>query len=528
MSEKDFQYQIQVKILKIFNWVFFFVLLALFFILWKEDRMAQFRVSASLSAIIAVSLFFVYRGSFELASFISVFGLLLAVCTVSLMRINDPMGIYEFSSLSSVAVFLSCILARRRWFPLFMGIYCVFFCVILGFLIQPFVLTKINLSDTLTATFVAIMVTIISDRLFLMTGQVMHHFNTEVHTNKYQRQQMDAIAQESKSGQDKSNLLKEQTTLGETATTSLQESVQKITEKMHTLDTVIHDFVSRNEDVSHSAGNIMGVFNKHRDGMENYRNKIEHMSETSQEIDFITKNKQSQLNDLIQTTKDGEESVKKSVVAIEKVAENSKDMLNMISLIMEVAERTNVLALNAAVEASRAGKAGGGFAIVAKEIKNLSTETTQNADVINRSLRSNIKYIEEAVEIIRHSGEAFVGITTNLSDFSVAIDDIVNRVNALSEENVHMSTETRDILTLVDEVQQVLEKMIFSIEQTTGKVGHIQEASENLNSNFQNLKNQTNIMRTTTHKIQEIQTDLSFCSQRVVEIADSLSLSEQS
>lgn len=537
MSEKDLHERMQIQVLKTLDWVLFAITVATVTVLIKGGNMPQARAVGGMGAAVTLSLILVYRSNYEFASYLSVAGLTFAASFAAFKRADNLLGIYELVALLGIAIMLACLLARKRWFPFIMGVYTIFSAFVFSFIVQPPLLRKalspelwasstiggFNLRDGMVGILAGIFMSLLADRIYLLTGEIINHSKQEEFIVQMQRKHVGQIAEHSQSGQENSLKLEEQTRIGEDTTAALQDIVQNFSESMHVLDSSIKDFVSRNEGISQAAGNIMGVFSKHRDGLENYRGKAVSISETSQEIDFITQSKRSQLTDLMRITKDSEDRMKKSVGAIEKVAENSKNMLDMISLIMEVAERTNVLALNAAVEASRAGKAGGGFAIVAKEIKNLSTETTQNADVINRSLRYNIKSIEEAVDIIRHAGDSFVGINTSLNDFASAIDDIVTRVNSLTEQNVQMSVETKDILVLVDEVQQVLEKMLLSIEQSASKVTGIQSASQTLDNDLKDLQKKSTLIRSTTHKIQEIYKDYSYCASRVGEIVVEMS-----
>ena len=297
--------------------------------------------------------------------------------------------------------------------------------------------------------------------------------------------------------------LEGQTLDSDTTASQIQETLQSFIENMNELDQVLKDTTVRNESTLNATSNIMQVFARHKDGMVSYQDKVDQVSSISQEIDHIVQERKVHISELIEMSQQGGTHMHESVVAVEKVAENSKNMLDMISLIMEVAERTNILALNAAVEASRAGKAGGGFAIVAKEIKTLSTETTQNAEIINKTLQVNLKSITEAVDIIRNVGRSFVDLNTNIVDFSASIDDIVIRVRHLNQQNSQMSMDTKNAISLSSEVQAVLEKTLQSIDQGQSKIKELRSLSDSLSKNVSSIHQKTTTISDAGRKTQE-------------------------
>ena len=89
---------------------------------------------------------------------------------------------------------------------------------------------------------------------------------------------------------------------------------------------------------------------------------------------------------------------------IQELARYGEKIGQVISLIGDVAEQTNLLALNAAIEAARAGEAGRGFSIVANEVKNLATQTTQATEEITTLINATQKATGNAVQSIEKVG----------------------------------------------------------------------------------------------------------------------------
>lgn len=149
--------------------------------------------------------------------------------------------------------------------------------------------------------------------------------------------------------------------------------------------------------------------------------------------------------------------VKQSAGTVASLGESSNQIGEIISVINDIADQTNLLALNAAIEAARAGEHGKGFAVVADEVRKLAERTTQATKQIVHMIGHVQMETQKAVEAIKH-GDTVVEQGLELANQAgEAMSGVVERASRVGELIDQIAVATEQQSTTSEQVSQNLE-----------------------------------------------------------------------
>ncbi|ECW8467490.1 methyl-accepting chemotaxis protein II [Salmonella enterica] len=174
-----------------------------------------------------------------------------------------------------------------------------------------------------------------------------------------------------------------------------------------------------------------------------------------------------------ETARHGGKVVDGVVNTMHEIADSSKKIADIISVIDGIAFQTNILALNAAVEAARAGEQGRGFAVVAGEVRNLASRSAQAAKEIKALIEDSVSRVDTGSVLVESAGETMTDIVNAVT----RVTDIMGEIASASDEQ---SRGIDQVALAVSEMDRVTQQNASLVQESAAAAAALEEQASRL------------------------------------------------
>ncbi|MCH8140085.1 MAG: hypothetical protein IH908_00665 [Proteobacteria bacterium] len=203
--------------------------------------------------------------------------------------------------------------------------------------------------------------------------------------------------------------------------------------------------------------------------------------------------------EVVQDTIQGMETIRGQIQEtskrIKRLGESSQEIGDIVSLINDIADQTNILSLNAAIQASMAGDAGRGFAVVADEVQRLAERSSAATKQIAALVKTIQTDTNEAVISMEQTTSEVVGGAKRAQDAGVALEEIENvstnlaeLIQAISNAARQQAASAGDVSSTMNVIQEITAQTVNGSEQTAASIGNLAGIAKEMQTSVEGFK----------------------------------------
>jgi methyl-accepting chemotaxis protein len=255
---------------------------------------------------------------------------------------------------------------------------------------------------------------------------------------------------------------------------NLQALVSEIKDSTLQINNAAQEIAAGNNDLSKRTETQAGSLEETAASMTQLTSTVQHNAENA-----------TQANDLAREAaniaQQGGIVVGNVVTTMDSINESSRKVVEIISVIDNIAFQTNILALNAAVEAARAGEQGRGFAVVATEVRNLAQRAAAAAGEIKMLIGDSVDKVEDGSHLVEQAGKTMQEIVQAVK----GVTAIMGKITSASVEQSAGIAQVNNAITQMDEVTQQNSALV---EEAAAGAESLEEEARKLSVTVANFK----------------------------------------
>lgn len=221
---------------------------------------------------------------------------------------------------------------------------------------------------------------------------------------------------------------------------------------------------------------------------------VDRLYVTSESIQKVNEEAKVNMQTIHDNTVQSVTAVNDITEQIKETNESIKGIDTAVELILSISEQTQLLSLNASIEAARAGEMGKGFSVVAEEIRNLSEQSAEGAEMIKdiakiivEKSHKSVQLAEEVHSLIMLEQENVSKTQLKYEELSKDIGDSVNEIKAISDKTEYLTEYKEKVVDHVQSLSAISEENAASNQEVNANVSEIMSDVQTVSDNCEKM-----------------------------------------
>ena len=244
-----------------------------------------------------------------------------------------------------------------------------------------------------------------------------------------------------------------------TATAAIDENIKKIMTQFDQMIETVGKAVMVISDMNVQVDTLVDNNESQAIAIEESSKAVNHAAGTLEHIRTMATERSSMAQEMHILIEDGDQKITSTNELLTVISDQLDEVKEVIDIIDNVAEQTNLLSMNAAIESAHAGEAGKGFAVVAEEIRNLAESTSENAATIAEVINKIIESVKNANTSSNEASVAFRKVSHHADDVVTSLKEITEGIESIDNQMQQIKIKSEEEFAAADKISSYCKKL---------------------------------------------------------------------